>query len=140
MTRRGRFLLKGAMVWVLMPVAAIANGALRDLLIAPLLGATAAEILAVLILLIFIYGIATVFLGRVGLRRRPADLWALGFLWMVLTIAFELIFFGVFLGVPSRELLAAYNIFAGELWTVVVVGVLLAPRLVHAGLRLIRRD
>ena len=47
--------------------------------------------------------------------------------WMVLTIAFELVFFGVFLGVPISELLAAYNVFAGELWLVVVVGVLLAP-------------
>ena len=52
---------------------------------------------------------------------------------------FELVFFGVFLGVPSSELLAAYNIFAGELWIVVVVGVLLAPRLVKVGLRLIRQ-
>ena len=41
MTRRGRFLLKGALVWLLMPIAAIANGALRDLLLAPLLGARA---------------------------------------------------------------------------------------------------
>jgi hypothetical protein len=36
-TRRGRFLLEGALVWLLMPIAAIANGALRDLLLAPLL-------------------------------------------------------------------------------------------------------
>jgi hypothetical protein len=51
---------------------------------------------------------------------------------MALTIVFELVFFGVFLGVPIPELLAAYNSFAGELWIVVVVGVLLAPRLVQA--------
>jgi len=51
---------------------------------------------------------------------------------MALTIVFELVFFGVFLGVPILELLAAYNIFAGELWIVVVVGVLLTPRLVQA--------
>ena len=58
---------------------------------------------------------------------------------MVLTIVFELVFFGVFLGMPIPELLAAYNIFAGELWIVVVVGVLLAPRLVQAGLSLFRQ-
>ena len=139
MTRRGRFLLKGTLVWLLMPIAAIANGALRDLLLAPLLGKHTAEILAVILLLILIYVITAVFLGRAGLRRRSADLWALGFLWMVLTIAFELIFFGVFLNVPTPELLAAYNIFAGELWIVVVVGVLLAPRLVCAGVRLVRQ-
>jgi hypothetical protein len=59
---------------------------------------------------------------------------------MVLTIAFELVFFGVFLGVPVSELLAAYNVFAGELWLVIVVGVLLAPPLVGAGLRLLRQS
>jgi len=139
MTRRGSFLLKGALVWLLMPVAAITNGALRDLVLAPLLGERAAEILGVVVLLIVIYGVTAVFLTRAGPRRRSADLWALGFLWMVLTIAFEVVFFGVFLSVPVPQLLTAYNIFAGELWIVVVVGVLLAPRLVQVGLRLIRQ-
>jgi hypothetical protein len=139
MTRRDRFLLKGALVWLLMPIAAIANGALRDLLLAPLVGERAAQILAVLVLLIFIYEITAVFLTRTGPRRRSADLWALGLLWMVLTIVFEIVFFGVFLGVPIPKLLAAYNIFAGELWIAVVTGVLLAPRLVQVGLRFIRQ-
>jgi hypothetical protein len=105
-----------------------------------LLGELAAEILAVLVLLILIYGITAVFLARTGPRRRSADLWALGFLWMALTIAFELFFFGVFLGVPISELLAAYDILAGELWVVVVGGVLLAPPLVGAGLRLLHQN
>ena len=140
MTRRGGFILKGALVWLLMPIAAIANGALRDLLLAPLLGEHAAEILAVLVLLIVIYVVTAVFLKRAGHTRGSADLWALGVLWMVLTIAFEFVFFGAFLGVPISELLAAYNIFAGELWIVVVAGVLLAPPLVGAGLRLLHQN
>jgi hypothetical protein len=139
MTRRGRFLFKGAVVWLLMPVAAIANGVLRDLLLGPLLGEQAAEILAVLLLLVLIYLITAVFLKRSGLRYRLADLWALGFLWMILTIAFEFIFFGISMSVPISELLEAYNIVAGELWVVVLVGVLLAPRLAHVGLRFLRQ-
>ena len=139
MTRRGRFLFKGALVWLLMPLAAIANGALRDLLLGPLLGEQAAEILAVLLLLVLIYLITAVFLSRIGLRYRLADLWALGFLWMILTIAFEFIFFGVSMSVPISELLEAPNIFAGELLVVVLVGVLLAPRLAHVGLRFLRQ-
>jgi len=139
MTRRGRFLRKGALAWLLMPVAAIANGALRDLWLAPLLGEHAAEILSVLLLLVSIYVITALFLRRAGHRHVSADLWALGILWMVLTIVFELVFFGVFLGVPIPELLAAYDIFAGELWLVVVAGVLLAPPLVGASLRLLRQ-
>jgi hypothetical protein len=123
-----------------MPIAAIANGALRDVLLTPLLGEHPAEILSVLLLLIFIYIITALLLGRAGPVRRSADLWALGVLWMVLTIAFELVFFGVFLGVPVSELLAAYNVFAGELWLVVVVGVLLAPPLVGAGLHLLHQS
>jgi hypothetical protein len=140
MTRRSRFLLKGTLVWLLMPIAAIANGALRDLLLAPSLGERAAEILSVLVLLIFIYGITAAFLARIGPRHRSADLWALGFLWMVLIVVFEVVFFGALMGVPIPELLAAYNIFAGELWIVIVVGVLLAPRLVQVALRLIRQQ
>jgi hypothetical protein len=140
MTRRGRILLKGALFWLLMPIAAIANGALRDLWLAPWLGEREAEILSVFALLILIYVITALFLRRAGLRHVSADLWALGVLWMVLTTVFELVFFGVFLGVPISELFAAYNIFAGELWLVVVAGVLLAPPLVGAGLHLLRHS
>ena len=87
MMRRRSFLLKGALVWLLMPIAAIANGALRDLLLAPLLGVHAAQILAVVVLLSVIYVVTAVFLGRAGHRRGSADLWALGVLWMVLMVA-----------------------------------------------------
>jgi hypothetical protein len=140
MTRRNGFLLRGSLVWLLMPVAAIANGAFRDLLLAPLLGARAAEIVSALVLLAFIYVVTAAFLSWTGSGRRPKDLWALGLLWMVLTIAFEFAFFGLLMEVPLSRLVAAYNVFNGELWPLVVAGVLLAPPVVNACLRLVRPE
>lgn len=135
MTRRSRFLWLGVSVWLLMPIGAIANGAVRDLLLAPWLGTRLAEIAGVVMLLVFIYAMTAIFLWSAGGGRRPWDLWALGVLWMVLTIAFEALFFGLVMGVPASELVAAYDLLEGELWPLVVIGVLLAPPLVDSGLR-----
>ena len=130
-----RFLLLGLAVWPLMPVAAVVNGAVREAALAPALGRGAAEVLSVVILLAVIHAIAFVFLRRVRTPYAAADLWALGACWAILTIVFEVVLFGVLLGVPARELLAAYNVFAGELWTFIVLGVLLAPPLAGALVR-----
>lgn len=135
MTGPAGFLLTGALVWLVMPIGAIANGAVRDLLLAPLLGVRAAGIVSVLVLLAFIYAVTALFLARVNGNRRPVALWGLGLLWMGLTVTFEFVFFGLVMGVPLPELLAAYDILSGELWLVVVLGVLLAPPAVGAALR-----
>ena len=127
-----RFLLPGLAIWLLFPVAAIVNGMAREAVLAPMFGRRAAEVLSVVILLAVIYAIAFVFLRRVREPYAAAELWALGACWVILTIAFEVMLFGVVLGVPTRELIAAYNVFAGELWSFVVLGVLLAPPLTGA--------
>ena len=127
-----RFLLLGLAVWPLMPVAAVLNGAVREAVLVPALGRGAAEVLSVATALALFYAIAYVFLRRVRAPFTAAGLWALGACWAALAIVFEFVFFGVIMGVPLTELVAAYNIFAGELWPVVVVGVLVAPPLVGA--------
>jgi hypothetical protein len=126
------FLLLGLAVWPLLPAAAVANGAVREAVLVPALGRGAAEVLSVATALALFYAIAYAFLRRVRAPFTAADLWALGACWAALAIVFEIVFFGVLMGVPMAELIAAYNIFAGELWPVVVVGVLVAPPLVGA--------
>ena len=135
-----RFLLLGLAVWLLFPVVAVANGAVREAVVAPALGRGAAEALSVVILLAALHATAFVFLRRVRTPYAAADLWALGACWAILTIAFEVVLFGLVLGVPMRELLAAYNVFAGEPWPFVVLGVLLAPPLAGALVRRSRRE
>jgi hypothetical protein len=130
-----RFLLVGLAVWPLLPIAAVVNGAVREGLIAPALGQPAAEAIGVVTALALFYAITFVFLRRTQTPHGTADLWALGICWAILAVIFEFVFFGVIMGVPMDELIAAYNIFAGELWPVVVAGVLVAPPLVGAFVR-----
>ncbi len=127
-----RFLLLGLAVWPLLPIAAIVNGAVREGALVPAFGRGVAEVLSVVTALALFYVITYAFLRRARTPYRTADLWALGVCWAVLAVIFEVVFFGLFMGVPMDELIAAYNIFAGELWPVVVAGVLVAPPLVGA--------
>jgi hypothetical protein len=134
MAFRTPVLLRALAVWLVLPVIAVLNGALREAALVLILGRAAAEVASVAILLAAVYAVVFLFL----VRQPPLDrvvLWTIGVCWGVLTVAFEVVFFGLAMGVPLEELLAAYNIAEGELWPLVVLGVVLAPPAVGALIR-----
>lgn len=55
----------------------------------------------------------------------------IGLFWMVLTVAFEFLFFHYVAGHPWHELLANYDIASGRLWPLILLWVAFAPYLFY---------
>lgn len=124
-----RFLLRGLIAWLALPVLAIANGAFREGILVPLLGEGAARVLTVATFLCLAWPYTCGVLRWAPCPSSTGALWLLGALWMVLAVLFEFVVFGLALGVPVRDLLHAYDLRAGELWPLVLLGILVGPRL-----------
>lgn len=63
---------------------------------------------------------------------RPANTsqaWAIGLLWLGLTMAFEFLFGHYIAGHSWSRLLQDYNLFAGRLWVLILVWLAVAPYL-----------
>lgn len=114
--------------WVLILLFAIGNGALREALLMPALGAVAGMVISGLLLIAAVWLVSYLLL-----RVRPAQLpihglW-LGIGWLVATLAFEFGFGMAVQGKALAELLVAYSFAGGNLWPLVLLSVLIAPYL-----------
>jgi hypothetical protein len=122
--------MRPLLAWLVMLVAAVANGALRDLTYGKLLPALVANQISCLI--------GIVLLGMVihlYARRSPfvsaREAWLTGLLWMMLTVAFEFLFFHYVAGHPWETLLANYDVMSGHLWPMILLWVWVAPYLFY---------
>jgi hypothetical protein len=62
--------------------------------------------------------------------KSAGQSWGVGTLWLVLTLAFEA-GLGIASGLSVPEILAQYNVLGGNLWFLVPLFVLVAPRLFY---------
>jgi hypothetical protein len=126
-----RFLIRGTLAWLPMPVIAVANAALREIALQPVFGA-AAQPLSGLTLAALLALYSFVMLHRVlGRAPRPAA-WLLGVIWTALTLAFEYILIAAQYANPVARLLDTLSssaLGAGNLFALAVLVVLLAPPL-----------
>ncbi len=123
------FSLRTATVfWCLLCAAAIANGALRELWLAPHLGA-AAHAVSTLLLCGAIGLAALLYARREGPTQGARGMWATGLYWMCLTVAFEFLFGHYVAGHSWRHLLGEYDLAAGRIWVLVPAALALGPRL-----------
>ncbi|MBK5919735.1 hypothetical protein CCR80_01625 [Rhodothalassium salexigens] len=131
MTINWAFIGKAMGVYVALPAVAVFNGVMRDAVMLPALGPLVAEWLGTAT------GIALVYLAMAfGLRvlrepRGSADLWLLGAIWLVLTVGVE-IAIGALLGMSAAEQWAAYRIWEGRAWPLMLVAMAVGPRLLGA--------
>ncbi len=108
-------------VWTLLAVLMIANGALRELALVPLLGRSVADVTSAAT------GIAIILLATRAFFPPLADMSTEGLLiislsLMALTVLFEFIF-GHYAGHKSwAELGANYAVWRGRLWPIVTAG------------------
>lgn len=97
------------LVWLMLLVLAVANGALRELVLVQVMNPAAAEVSSALLLVVLI-ALGAWLLVRWTPRRYPLPAWlGVGALWVGLTAAFELGVFHYVLGAPWQELLADYD-------------------------------
>jgi len=120
------YLTRSFLVWLLFIPLAIANGALRDLVLTPALGDTLGRAVSSLTLSLLILGMTLLLVDRLGVSTRAGYL-GVGAFWLVLTLLFEVSFALLVMGHPMDELLQDYDIFRGRLWLIVLVTTFYAP-------------
>ena len=113
-------------VWIGMAMLAVINGIIRELVILPRIGDQLRHIASTILLTGAILLVTYVFFLRAQLSYSNKQLVGIGFSWYVLTIGFEFIV-GFLEGAPPSEVLAQYNVFAGNIWVIVPVTLLVAP-------------
>jgi hypothetical protein len=119
-------ILKYALAWVTMVFIAILNGGFRDSVLAKRLSELRAHQLLCLtgILLFFVYT------WLVSLRwplQTARQALFVGFVWLILTVAFEFIFRHYVAHQSWERLFRDYDILAGRLWDLVLLTVGLLP-------------
>lgn len=117
---------KHMLVWLILPLLAVANGAVRDLTYGRGMPQDLAHSLSIFPLVGMILAIAILAARRWPLDARGAARVGAG--WFLLTIVFEFAL-GAALRVPLRELLAAYDVTRGRLWVFVPLATAAAPTL-----------
>ena len=118
--------LRAVLIWVLLVGLAILNGTGREALLSPRLGATAGHLVSSVLLagLICFTAWPTIPGIAPGTARRA---WAVGVLWVGLTVAFEFLAGHYAFGHAWPKLLADYNILRGRVWLLVLATTLVAP-------------
>ncbi|ULQ61019.1 hypothetical protein K7I13_07140 [Brucepastera parasyntrophica] len=116
---------KSLLIWLSIIPLAIINGALRQLVIEPLIGIKYANPISGLILCCLIFIVSFIFIPKLGKGTSKTYLY-IGLLWIVLTITFETVL-DLVMGNTITEIISAYNITTGNLWLMVVIFIGFAP-------------
>jgi hypothetical protein len=119
-------MLRASGVWLGILVLASANGAIRDLLLAPRLGDTIARAISTVALCAIIFVVARLTIDWIHpTTRREAYL--IGVWWLALTLAFEFLAGHYAMQKPWADLLADYDVTLGRIWILVLFVTLIAP-------------
>jgi hypothetical protein len=118
--------IRAIAVWCAIVPFAIANGAVRDVLIAPRVGVTAGHVISTALLCLAILGWTWLTIGWI----RPAGSRGavrIGVGWLGLTMAFEFLAGHYIFGTPWARLVADYDVAQGRVWILVPLTTAVAP-------------
>jgi len=118
--------LRAILVWLLLLVVAIANGAIREKLFIPRFGERPAHVISAIALSALIFGISLVTIGWLAPPDRSAA-FLIGGEWLCLTLAFEFLGGHYVFRAPWSKLLADYDVRRGRIWLLVLASTALAP-------------
>ncbi len=113
-------------LWLILVVAAIANGVVRDLALTPVIGEEAALPLSGVTLSILVLGISFVSVSFLRLSR-PAAFILVGISWVLLTLAFEFLFGRFVVGKSWDSIMKVFNVADGNLFVVVLLVTAISP-------------
>ncbi len=113
-----------------MVLIAIVNGVLRQYTYGRWMKELTAHQLSSLTAIILFYFYTWILSEKWPLESSRQAL-AVGGIWLCLTVAFEFLFGHYVAHHPWSRLLNDYNLFAGRLWTLVLLAVALAPLVVY---------
>lgn len=111
-----------------MGAVAVANGVFRETIIIPRIGGYPGHVVNTLILTAAILVIAFFYFTNTGIACTRAELLLVGIGWTVLTVGFEFLV-GYVENTPVSVTLGQYNVFAGQVWILVPLTLLISPLL-----------
>lgn len=117
---------KAVLVWLLMVLAAMANGLVREQLLTVLLGPQLALPVSGVVLSVLILAITLLCLPLIRAGSAAGYL-AIGLLWLILTVAFEVLFAHFGAGKSWPEIREVFDFRSGNLFIVVLLVCTLAP-------------
>ncbi len=120
--------MKYLLLWLPMVPIAVLNGALREKWYGKRISELRAHQVSTLIG-ILLFGLYIWWVVRLWPPQSGREAIVLGLVWLVLTIAFELLFGHYVAGHPWSRLLRDYNLLAGRLWILILIWIALAPYL-----------
>ncbi len=120
--------IRAITVWLVLIVAEILHGIARGIILVPHVGEFRSNQIGVFTGSIIILAIAVVFVRWIG-ATRPAHLLMVGFLWLALTLTFEIVFGRFVVGASWERLAADYNVLKGGLLPFGMLVLLLSPLL-----------
>jgi hypothetical protein len=113
-------------IWLVLICAEVLHGIARAILLVPYVGEFRSNQIGVFTGSIIILVIALVFVRWIG-ATRPAQLLMVGLLWLGLTVAFEVAFGRLVMGLSWERLAADYNVLEGGLLPFGMLVLLLSP-------------
>ena len=132
-------MVRAVAVWLAIMCVAIGNGAFREAVLNPRVGAAAGHVVSTVMLCA---GIAVVSWGANPWIHPTTGKEAarVGALWLLLVLVFEFGFGHFIVRKPWAELFADYDLLRGRVWVLVLVTIAVAPYLVARVRRLRDRD
>ncbi|MEK9139342.1 MAG: hypothetical protein AAB393_19670 [Bacteroidota bacterium] len=121
-------ILRYTLGWVVLLMGAIINGVIRETAYKENLGELAAHQVSTLTGII-LFGVIIWGMTRLWPIQSSKQAWAIGLIWLALTLCFEFLFFHFVGGKPWSLLLHDYNVLEGRVWVLVLLWVLAAPYL-----------
>lgn len=120
------FLIRAFLVWIVMLGVEFCHGALRTIFLSPLLGDPLARQLSVITGTALFVLLAYLFIPWIHAEGGGA-LVAVGFLWLILTVAFDLSFGHYIFKMTWEAVLAEFNPLEGKLYPLGLVVLTLSP-------------
>lgn len=119
-------LIRYFLAWFGMMILAILNGGLRDVLYKPHVGDLVAHQISTVILLVLFAAYFRI-LASIWPIESSKRAWIIGFMWLCMTLVFEIGLGKVLLGYPWSRVLHDYNILAGRVWVLIPLWTLIGP-------------
>ena len=119
-------LLKATAIWLLIVIAAIINGVLREKLIVPMVGIETALPISGVILSAVVFLFSLVLVSFIRSSETKTYLFV-GMYWVFLTLSFEFLFGHYVVGKPWAEIMQVFNIQKGDLFIVVLLTTAFSP-------------
>ncbi len=121
-----RIVIRTSIIWLVLIVAEVLHGIARGIFLVPYVGEFKSNQIGVFTGSLIILIVAWAFVRWIG-ATRTAQLLMVGFLWLALTLAFELLFGRFVMGLSWERLAADYNVLDGGLLPFGLLALLLSP-------------